>query len=82
MPEPDILLLLPEALRAQVARAAEAEATTPAAWVERAVARELGERSWREVLAYGARRAETLGYTEEDVEDLIAESRGETRGDG
>lgn len=80
MTAPDILLLLPERLRADVARAAEAEATTPEAWVERAVARQLNDQAWRGVVAYGARRAQALGYTEDDVERLIAEARREARG--
>jgi len=79
MNAPNILLLLPEHLRAPVERAAQAEATTPEAWVERAVARQLDEGAWRDVVRYGERQAAALGYTEDDVERLIAELRGETR---
>lgn len=81
MTAPDILLLLPERLRAAVARAAEAETTTPEAWVERAVTRQLEEQAWREVVAYGERRAQALGYTEDDVERLVTETRRASRGD-
>lgn len=81
MPAPDILLLLPERLRADVARAAEAETTTPEAWVERAVTRQLAEQASREVVAYGERRARALGYTEADVERLVTETRRASRGE-
>ena len=80
MTAPSILLLLPERLRADVARAAAAETTTPEAWVERAVARQLDEQAWRAVLGYGEERAQALGAIEDDVERLIAESRREARG--
>lgn len=80
MPGPDaptVLLLLPESLRARVADAAADEATTPEAWVARAVARQLDERAWQDVLAYGGERARALGLREHDVERLVSESRRE-----
>ena len=77
MTAPTILTLLPERLRDDVARAAAAVATTPEAWVERAVARQLDDDVWRDLLAYGERRAQALGYTEADVERLVGESRRE-----
>lgn len=82
MDEPSILLALPENLRAQVVRAAAADATTPQEWVQRALARQLGERAWQDVLAYGDERARALGYVEDDVERLIHESRREVRSGG
>lgn len=79
MTPPTILTLLPERLRDDVVRAAAAAATTPEAWVERAVARQLDDALWREVLAYGEGRAQALGYTEDDVERLVTESRHDGR---
>jgi len=35
------------------------------------------DRQWRQLCAYGAKRARDLGLTEEDVPRLIAESRQE-----
>jgi hypothetical protein len=74
---PTILTLLPERLRDDVARAAAA--TTPEAWVERSVARQLDDAVWRDVLAYGEGRARALGYTADDVERLVAEARHDRR---
>ena len=79
MTPPTILALLPERLRADVTRAAAAAATTPEAWVERAVARQLDDDVWRDVLAYGEHRARALGFTEADVERLVEDSRSERR---
>lgn len=79
MTPPTILTLLPERLRDGVARAAAAAATTPEAWVERAVARQLDDAVWRDVLAYGEGRARALGYTADDVERLVTESRHDRR---
>ncbi len=76
---PTILTLLPERLRDAVARAAAAAATTPEAWVERAVARQLDDAVWRDVLAYGEARALALGYTEDDGERPVADSRRDSR---
>lgn len=47
MTAPNILLLLPERLRADAARAAAAGATRPEARVGRAVARQPDEQAWR-----------------------------------
>ncbi|MDQ6926667.1 MAG: hypothetical protein M3154_10595 [Candidatus Eremiobacteraeota bacterium] len=79
MSEPSLLLSLPENLRTQVMRAADEEDTTPQEWVQRAVARQLGERAWRSLLAYGDQQARALAYTARDVERLIAESRRNTQ---
>ena len=75
MSDPITLFGLPDDLRAQVVRAAEADDTTPHEWVQRAVVRQLDERAWREVLTYGEQRARTLGYAEDDVEQVASKSR-------
>lgn len=83
MSDTDTPFTLPDALRARVEEAAREEATTPDALVHAAIATYLDERTWHRkvdrTVAYGQRRAAELGYTEEDVERLIAESRRERR---
>lgn len=79
MSAPSILELLPERLRNDVVRAAAADETTPEAWVERAVARQLDDARWRDLFAYGRERAEATDRAEDDVERLIAEVRAERR---
>lgn len=70
---------LPERLMAEVQAAAEERHVTPDAVVEEAVRQYFEERSWAKMLEYGQSRATALGYTENDVERLIAETRAEKR---
>ena len=79
MSESRTLFSLPEHVRAQIARAADAEDTTPQEWVQRAVTRQLDAPGWRGVLAYGDQRVRALGYTEDAVERLISASRRDAR---
>jgi hypothetical protein len=76
----DAPLKLPAGLLARVADAAAAEETTPEVWIERALTRQLDETSWQQLVEAGRRRSQALGYTEADVERLIAESRAESGG--
>jgi hypothetical protein len=78
----DTPIKLPAGLVARVAEAAAAEATTPEAWIERALTRQLDERRWERLVEAGQRQSAALGYTEADVERLIAESRAERRAGG
>ena len=79
MNDSSILLALPEDIRVDVARAAAADDTTPQEWVRRAITRQLRDREWGDLLAYGEARARALGRREDDVERLIEEVRREVR---
>jgi hypothetical protein len=74
---------LPSALMAEVRQAAQADGTTPAAWVQDAVTERLQrlerQRQWADLTAYGRRQAERLGVGPDDVEALIGEYRRERR---
>ena len=72
-------ITLPAALVARVEEAAAADATTPEAWVARVLTRQLDERRWQYLVSAGQQQSETLGYTEDDVERLIEESRADRR---
>lgn len=72
-------IALPEDLLAAIQFAADAENRTLDDLLADAVRRYLDERSWGELLSYGAERANALGITESDVDRLIAESRAEQR---
>jgi hypothetical protein len=78
----DTPITLPAGLVARVAEAAAAEATTPEAWIERVLTRQLDEGRWQHLVAAGQRQSDALGYTAADVERLIAESRAERRAGG
>ena len=80
--ETDPPIKLPAGLLARVTEAAAAEATTPEAWIERALVQQLDEVRWQRLVRAGQRQSEALGYAEADVERLIAESRAEARADG
>ncbi len=70
-------LAIPAALLAEV-QAAAAEEHRPAGDVLReAVERDLRERRWQKIFAYGEQRARTLGLTEAEIPRLIAEYRQE-----
>jgi hypothetical protein len=47
--------------------------------LEEAVTKYFEDRSWVKMLEYGQSRAKALGYTENDVERLISETRAEKR---
>lgn len=78
---PETIVPLPSALMAEVQRAAQADGTTPAAWVQDAVTERLQrldrQRQWADLTDYGRRQAERLGVGPEDVERLIGEYRRE-----
>jgi hypothetical protein len=78
----DTPIKLPPGLVARVAEAAAAEATTPEAWIERVLTRQLDEGRWQRLVEAGQRQSAALGHTEADVERLIAESRAERRAGG
>lgn len=71
---------LPEELLAGIKSAAEAEHRSVDDVLADAVERYLEDRSWTNLLGYGAKRAKTLGIEESDIDRLIAESRSERRG--
>ena len=70
---------LPEPLLAEIQSAAHAEHRSVDEVLTDAVKRYVEERSWTNLLNYGAERAKALGIKESDVDRLIAESRAEQR---
>ena len=70
---------LPDELLAGIKSAAEAERRSVDDVLADAVQRYLEDRSWTNLLNYGAERAQTLGIEESDVDQLIADSRTERR---
>jgi metal-responsive CopG/Arc/MetJ family transcriptional regulator len=72
-------LSLPEPLAAEIESAAEAEHRSVDEVLTDAVKRYVEERSWTNLLNYGAERVKALGIKESDVDRLIAESRAEQR---
>ena len=68
---------LPEGLLAGIRCAAEAEHRSVDDVLADAVQRYLEDRSWTNLLDYGAERARALGIEESDIDRLIAESRVE-----
>jgi hypothetical protein len=71
---------LPEPLLAEIQSAAQAEHRSLDEVFTDAVRRYVEERSWTQLLGYGAERAKALGVKESDIDRLIAESRAEQRG--
>jgi hypothetical protein len=71
---------LPELLLAEIQSAAQAEHRSLDEVFTDAVRRYVEERSWTQLLGYGAERAKALGVKESDIDRLIAESRAEQRG--
>jgi hypothetical protein len=47
--------------------------------MQKLVDKHLENKSWQELLERGRRQSEALGYTEDDVDRLIHEHRGERR---
>jgi len=72
-------IALPESLLAEIRSAALAEHRTVDEVLGEAVKRYVEDRSWTNLLAYGAERATALGIRESDIDGLIAESRAEQR---
>ena len=70
---------LPEPLLAEIQSAAQAEHRSLDEVFTDAVRRYVEERSWTQLLGYGAERAKALGVKESDIDRLIAESRAEQR---
>jgi metal-responsive CopG/Arc/MetJ family transcriptional regulator len=68
---------VPQALLAEVEKLAQTQERTASDLVSDVMAKYLSEQRWRALQAYGRERARALGYTEDDVERLIAESRRE-----
>ena len=66
---------LPDELDDAVERTAASEGKTKSEFVREALRREVWLREWRDLQAYGARRAKRLGIGPEDVEALIDEAR-------
>jgi hypothetical protein len=54
---------------------ARAKGRTPEELVADAFQQYVSDDRWARVLAYGRKQAETLGYSEADVQRLIAETR-------
>jgi hypothetical protein len=70
---------LPAPLLAQIQSTALAEHRSVDEVLTDAVKRYLEDRSWTNLLAYGAERAAALNIRESDVDRLISESRAERR---
>jgi metal-responsive CopG/Arc/MetJ family transcriptional regulator len=70
---------LPEPLLAQIRNTAMAEHRSVDELLTDAVERYLEDRSWTNLLRYGAERAGALHVKESDVDRLISESRAEHR---
>ncbi len=68
---------IPAPLLAEVRNAAAEEQRSVDEVLADAVKRYLEDRSWTNLLAYGAEKARTLGIKESDIERLISESRSE-----
>jgi hypothetical protein len=69
---------VPEALMAEVEKAAQAEQRTPAELVQEAVERYLRLKRREKLYQYGEEQARKLGIREEDIPDLVKQSRKAT----
>ncbi|MGA8026640.1 MAG: hypothetical protein WB992_05800 [Bryobacteraceae bacterium] len=72
-------LELPEPLIRVIQTTAAAEHLTPEQFMQKLVDKHLENKRWQELLERGHRQSEALGYTEDDVDRLIHEHRGEKR---
>jgi hypothetical protein len=63
----------------EIHAAAKEEHRAPGELVREALERYMEARAWRKIFTYGESRAKALGFTEDDVPRLIAESRREHR---
>jgi metal-responsive CopG/Arc/MetJ family transcriptional regulator len=70
---------LPEPLLTEIKNVAQAERRSVDDVLADAVKRYIEERSWTELIGYGAERARALGVKESDIDRLIEESRTERR---
>ena len=68
---------LPEGLQIELEKAARAQGRQVGDVLAEAVKTYLDEQSWQKLIQSGRKRAKDLGYTEDDVPRLIAESRSE-----
>ena len=59
-----------------IKKTATAQGRRPEQVVQDALKLYVSDDRWQRALAYGKRQAQTLGYTEDDVERLIGECRG------
>ena len=73
-------LHVPDDLLDAVNEAARADGITTEELAADALRRYLAHRKLEELGQYGREQSRRLGYTEDDVPGLIAESRNETRG--
>ena len=73
-------LHIPEDLLLAASAAAQADGKTTDELATDALRRYLDHRKLEELGKYGREQAQKLGYTEDDVHRLIAESRREQRG--
>jgi metal-responsive CopG/Arc/MetJ family transcriptional regulator len=82
--ESDVLSvgLVPSGMLPQIDAAAAEERRAPAELVREALERYLEDRAWKKLFVYGESRAQALGFAEEDVPRLIAETRSDHRQDG
>jgi len=62
-----------------IKKTANAEGRKPEEIIEDALSLYISDQRWQQVLTYGERQAKDLGYTEDDVERLIHESRAEQK---
>ncbi len=60
-----------------IKKTATVQGRKPEEVVEDAVTHYVSDKRWQRVLDYGKGQAKALGYTEEDVERLIHDSRAE-----
>jgi len=78
MAMPDNNIRVPEALMAEVQKAAQTENRSPAEVVREAVERYLRQKRKERLYAYGEGQAEKLSIREEDVPELVKQTRRET----
>lgn len=71
----DSSIRMPEGLMAEVQKRAEAEQRSPEELVQEAVERYLRQKRREKLYAYGEEQARKLGIQEEDVPDLVKQTR-------
>jgi hypothetical protein len=71
----DANIRMPEDLMVEIKKRAEAEQRSPEELVQDAVARYLRLKRREKLYAYGEGRAEKLGFREEDVPELVKQTR-------
>jgi hypothetical protein len=74
--EKNLHATIPPALLAQIENVARAEHISVDELVQGAVQRHIETIEWRKLLAFGEKHPKSLGLTEADVADAIAEVRG------